>query len=53
MIYIKLEFVLSFPTSLLFMSLDFDVISYFKGKDHLLATYELLVIPIFDVTMSP
>lgn len=37
MIYTKFEFVLSFPASLLFMSLDFDVISYLNGKGHLLA----------------
>jgi hypothetical protein len=37
MIYTKFEFVLSFPASLLSMSLDFDVISYVNGKGHLLA----------------
>ncbi len=52
MLYIKLEFVLSFHASLLFKSLDFDVISYLKGKGHLLAIYELVVIPISIVTMS-
>jgi hypothetical protein len=45
MIYIKLEFVFSFPASLLFMNLDFDVISYLKGNNHLLVIYELLLYP--------
>jgi hypothetical protein len=53
MIYTKFEFVLSFPASLLFMSLDFDVISYLKGKGHLLAIYERLVRPISAAAMSP
>jgi hypothetical protein len=46
------EYLLSFPASLLFMSLDFDMISYLKGKGHLLAVYDL-VIPVSAAAMSP